>query len=81
LLRHRLLAAWHLGQDGVPLNEAIGSVGSGGGRGRSARIAAGTAGHPDENGFTYGLLYARELDRAEHSRRLAHHWAPKAATG
>ena len=44
------------------------------------RIAVGTAGHPDENGFTYGLLYARELDRAEHSRRLAHHWAPKAAT-
>ena len=28
------------------------------------RMAAGTAGHPDENGFTYGLLYARELDRA-----------------
>ena len=43
-------------------------------------MAAGTAGHPDENGFTYGLPYARELDRAEHSRRLAHHWAPKAAT-
>ena len=44
------------------------------------RMGAGTAGHPDENGFTYGLLYARELDRAEHSRRLAHHWAPMAAT-
>ena len=40
------------------------------------RMAAGTAGHPDENWFTYGLLYARELDLAEHSRRLAHHWAP-----
>jgi CHAD domain-containing protein len=38
------------------------------------RIAAGTAGHPDENGFTYGLLYARELDRAQHSHRLANSW-------
>ena len=46
--------------------------------GRAAGDAVATA--FDENGFTYGLLYARELDRAEHSRRLAHHWAPKAAT-
>jgi hypothetical protein len=44
------------------------------------RIAAGTAEHPEENGFTYGLLYARELHRAEHSRRQAHSWDPKAAT-
>ena len=47
--------------------------------GRAAGDAVATA--FDENGFTYGLLYARELDRAEHSRRLAHHWAPMAATG
>jgi len=44
------------------------------------RIAAGTAGHPDENGFTYGLLYARELDRADHTRRLAAHWDHTTAT-
>ncbi|HEY4991342.1 MAG TPA: CHAD domain-containing protein, partial [Nakamurella sp.] len=44
------------------------------------RIAAGTAGHPDENGFTYGLLYARELGRADHTLRLAARWDPKAAT-
>ena len=43
------------------------------------RIAAGTPAHPDENGFTYGLLYARELGRADHSRRLARNWDPKAA--
>ena len=46
--------------------------------GRAAGDAVATA--FDENGFTYGLLYARELDRAEHSRRLAHHWAQLAAT-
>ena len=38
------------------------------------RIAAGTAQHPDENGFTYGLLYARELHHAQESRRLADAW-------
>jgi CHAD domain-containing protein len=39
------------------------------------RIAAGTAQYPGENGFTYGLLYAQELHRAEESRRLADAWA------
>ena len=39
------------------------------------RIAAGTAEYPDENGFTYGLLYAQELHRAQESRRLADTWA------
>ncbi len=38
------------------------------------RIAAGTAQYPDENGFTYGLLYARELHHAQESRRLADAW-------
>ena len=38
------------------------------------RIAAGTAQYPDENGFTYGLLYAQELHRAQESRRLADAW-------
>lgn len=41
------------------------------------RIAAGTAQNPDENGFTYGLLYAQELRRADHSREQAHVWAGK----
>ena len=35
------------------------------------RIAAGTAQHPDENGFTYGLLYAQELHHAQESRHHA----------
>jgi CHAD domain-containing protein len=39
------------------------------------RIAAGTAQYPDENGFTYGLLYAQELHHAQESRRLADAWA------
>ena len=39
------------------------------------RIAAGTAQHPDENGFTYGLLYAQEMGRAQDSRRQATTWA------
>jgi len=38
------------------------------------RIAAGTAQYPDENGFTYGLLYAQELHHAQESRRLADAW-------
>jgi CHAD domain-containing protein len=39
------------------------------------RIAAGTPDHPDENGFTYGLLYAQEIHRTQESRRLAEAWA------
>jgi CHAD domain-containing protein len=39
------------------------------------RIAAGTAEYPDENGFTYGLLYAQELHHAQESRLLADTWA------
>ena len=39
------------------------------------RVAAGTAQHPDENGFTYGLLYAQELGRAQNSRQQATTWA------
>ena len=39
------------------------------------RIAAGTPAHPDENGFTYGLLYARELRRAADTRQDAAGWA------
>jgi len=38
------------------------------------RIAAGTAQSADENGFTYGLLYAQELHHAQESRRLADAW-------
>ena len=41
------------------------------------RLAAGTAGHSDENGFTYGVLYAQEMSRAEHSRRQAEAWGGK----
>ena len=40
------------------------------------RIAAGTVPVPDENGFTYGLLYEQEQRRAEHSRQLARAWTP-----
>ena len=39
------------------------------------RIVAGTPAHPDENGFTYGLLYARELRRAADTRQIAAGWA------
>lgn len=39
------------------------------------RLAAGTAGSSEENGFTYGLLYAQELSRAEQSRASAAAWA------
>jgi len=38
------------------------------------RIASGTAGQPDENGFTYGLLYANEIHRSEISRQQARTW-------
>ena len=38
------------------------------------RLATSTAAHPNENGFTYGLLYAQEQRRAEHSRELARAW-------
>ena len=38
------------------------------------RIAAGTPAHPDENGFAYGLLYARELRRAADTRQNAAGW-------
>jgi CHAD domain-containing protein len=41
------------------------------------RLAARTADNPQENGFTYGLLYAREQHRAEISRRRALAWAKK----
>jgi CHAD domain-containing protein len=41
------------------------------------RIAAGTPQHADENGFTYGLLYAHELARAGDSRQQARAWASK----
>ena len=40
------------------------------------RIAAGTAQYPDENGFTYGLLYANEIHRSEASRAQARSWKP-----
>jgi len=40
------------------------------------RLATGTAEHTNENGFTYGLLYAQEQQRAEHSRQLARAWTP-----
>jgi hypothetical protein len=30
-----------------------------------------TAARPNENGFSYGLLYEQEQRRAEHSRQLA----------
>jgi len=39
------------------------------------RIAAGTPEEPNENGFTYGLLYAHEMHRSQESRRLAQSWA------
>lgn len=35
------------------------------------RLGAATADQPGENGFTYGLLYAQQLDRAARSRRAA----------
>lgn len=38
------------------------------------RLAAGTAKNPDENGFTYGLLYAREIQRRDETRRQATTW-------
>lgn len=38
------------------------------------RLAAGTPDLPNENGFTYGLLYARELDHAEQCRHRARSW-------
>ena len=41
------------------------------------RLAAGTAQHPNENGFTYGLLYAQELGRAQNSRQQAATWADR----
>lgn len=40
------------------------------------RLATGTAEHTNENGFTYGLLFAQEQQRAEHSRQLARAWTP-----
>lgn len=40
------------------------------------RLAAASAGNPQENGFTYGLLFAQEQQRAEHSRRLVRSWSP-----
>ena len=39
------------------------------------RLAARTARNPQENGFTYGLLYAAEQGRADLSRRRARSWA------
>ncbi len=41
------------------------------------RLVAGTVDRPGENGFTYGLLYARELRRAADSRQQAASWADK----
>ena len=41
------------------------------------RLGAGTAELPGENGFTYGLLYHRELDIAADSRRQAARWQRK----
>ena len=41
------------------------------------RLAARTADNPQENGFTYGLLYAGEQHQAEVSRRKALAWAKK----
>ena len=49
-------------QDGVVAAEVI------------RRIAAGTAGRHDENGFTYGLLFANEIHRSEASRAQARSW-------
>ena len=51
-------------QDGVVAAEVI------------RRIASGTAGQPDENGFTYGLLFANEIHRSEASRAQARTWKP-----
>ena len=39
------------------------------------RIAAATTDQPDQNGFTYGLLYADQIRRAETSRQQAFDWA------
>jgi CHAD domain-containing protein len=39
------------------------------------RLAAATSKNPNENGFTYGLLFAQEQRRAEHSRQLARTWS------
>ncbi len=41
------------------------------------RIAAGTAQHANENGFTYGLLYAQEQSRAQRCRQQAIAWVDK----
>ena len=41
------------------------------------RIAAGTAQHANENGFTYGLLYAQEQSRAQRCRQQAVAWVDK----
>lgn len=41
------------------------------------RLAAGTATNPDQNGFTYGLLYARATHRRDHTRRQANAWGSK----
>ena len=49
-------------QDGVVAAELI------------RRIAAGTASRPNENGFTYGLLYAGELRKSEASKESAGSW-------
>ena len=45
------------------------------------RLAAGTAGSGQENGFTYGLLYAQEQSRAEQSRANAKAWAATPVAG
>ena len=39
-------------------------------------LASGTAARSNENGFTYGLLYAQEQHRAARSRDLARAWTP-----
>ncbi|GGM11825.1 CYTH and CHAD domain-containing protein [Nakamurella endophytica] len=41
------------------------------------RLGAATAGRPGENGWTYGVLYAGELQRAQQSRDLAARWADR----
>ncbi len=41
------------------------------------RLAAGTAKNSDDNGFTYGLLYAREVHRRDETRRQATTWTGK----
>ena len=41
------------------------------------RIAAGTAQHANENGFTFGLLFGLEQTRAQHCRQQAAAWADK----